>query len=387
MITSSSRFYSLNLRTGALTYFEKEAHKKNPGKALGVIMCYDIASCVVTGSNKDQFVLTMKASTSKKYEQSAAPPLVELWKKHILKCMEIPPPTPSPTAGAPTSCELALKDTKVLERVFSFLYDSETFRIPCKAVCKNWNTMGKALDAFYAANGTSSSIEDVEDEVGEESSVSPVFVLDYGHQFIKCGLTIENGTALYAPSLVQEVLGEQLKNVDFSLPRDSNPDDWEKVYQIWLSLYQELKLDPTAQPLIVTIDPSAPATTRNQMLKIAFERLNVPSCLVENSASASAYSYGAPSGLMVDMGFTSLRLVPIYCGSVLQPQVQEIGYLGARNMHFELTKLLRQDHKRVFDKVSLEATEACVNDILLKRGPMSVTLASGAVSITDCMLK
>jgi len=238
--------------------------------------------------------------------------------------------------------------------------------------------MGKALDAFYAANGTSSSTEDVEDEVGEESSVSPVFVLDYGHQFIKCGLTIKNGTALYAPSLVQEVLGEQLKNVDFSLPRDSNPDDWEKVYQIWLSLYQELKLDPTAQPLIVTIDPSAPATTRNQMLKIAFERLNVPSCLVENSASASAYSYGAPSGLMVDMGFTSLRLVPIYCGSVLQPQVQEIGYLGARNMHFELTKLLRQDHKRVFDKVSLEATEACVNDILLKRGPMSVTLASGA---------
>jgi hypothetical protein len=224
------------------------------------------------------------------------------------------------------------------------------------------------------SSSDSSSEEEEDDEEEEEMEPSPVcFVLDYGAGIIKLGLTQdENGKSIFSPSGCFPSLTNE------SLPRAEDDACWAHTIESWKFLFAEEKIDPSQYGAIVAVDPLATEYTKKKIQEIMFDTFNVQTCHVESTGVLVAYSYGALSGLVVDLGDYAARIIPIYCGSVLTAAVLEIGSLGTHTMVEALAKLLTEEHKDVFGRSTADEVHAMARGLLMGSQEQILIRPSGA---------
>ena len=165
----------------------------------------------------------------------------------------------------------------------------------------------------------------------------PTVVIDNGSFQVKGGFAGEDQPRAAISSIVghsrdtstyaQEIVRQQpliftgdlsescIKRARLNLTRpikDGVIDNMEDTCKLWkLMVTQELRTEFEAQPLLLADSHSTPPATREAAAEVLFEELKVPSVYFQCSPPLALAAVGETSGVGIDIGFNSSRVVPV----------------------------------------------------------------------------
>lgn len=156
-------------------------------------------------------------------------------------------------------------------------------------------------------------------------------VIDNGSKFIKAGFSGEESPRSIFPTVVgrpkdnskkDSYVGDEAKirrgiledkNIGYPVQRGiiSNFDEMEKIWHH--TFYNELRVAPEDQPVLLAESPLNPKANREKIAQIMFEVFNAPALYLANQAALSLCAAGLRStGVVLESGDGVTHAVPVY---------------------------------------------------------------------------
>ena len=118
--------------------------------------------------------------------------------------------------------------------------------------------------------------------------------------------------------------------------------DWDAMERIWhYSFYNDLRVNPTDHPVLLTEPPLNKNTNKEKMAELMFDTFNVPAMYISMQAILSLYASGRTTGIVVDAGDGVTHIVPVYEGFAISHAIHRAD-IGGRDLTDYLRRLLRQ---------------------------------------------
>lgn len=112
--------------------------------------------------------------------------------------------------------------------------------------------------------------------------------------------------------------------------REGIVHDWDAMEQIWdHALNKTLGIDMSEHPYLITEQPWNTRENRRIAMELAFEKFKVPAFYIVKSPVASIFASGKGSGLVVDIGHTTVSVTPIIDGLPLYKPSRRSLYAGS----------------------------------------------------------
>ena len=130
-------------------------------------------------------------------------------------------------------------------------------------------------------------------------------------------------------------------NIEYPIERGivTNWDDMEKIWH--QSFYKELRVAPEESPVLMAEAPLAPKATRERMVKTMFESIGIPSLYLCSETLMALYAAGRYSGIVVDSGYGTTLVTPIYQGFALPHAIRKLDLAGIDLTNY-LNKILTE---------------------------------------------
>jgi actin, other eukaryote len=186
---------------------------------------------------------------------------------------------------------------------------------------------------------------------------NPVVVIDSGSGFIKAGFAGDDEPVVF-PSIVgkpinsgsagqKTYVGDEANSMrnrlTLSRPMENgivkNWDDMEKVWSH--TFHDKLRVDPAAQPVMLTDSSLNVKANREKMVKIMFEKFKVPALYVATAPALSLYASGRRTGIVLECGYGFGQIVPIDNGRVISNAISRLDVAGSDLTNY-LLKLLTE---------------------------------------------
>ncbi|EAN84193.1 putative actin 2 [Trypanosoma cruzi] len=194
----------------------------------------------------------------------------------------------------------------------------------------------------------------------------PAVVLDNGSGNIKCGFAGEEIPRCVFPSVTgvsmntrssgssssQRVyVGDealQEKGLRYFYPMEHGiVSDWDQMERVWRHAYEQLRVPPERQAVLLTEAPLNPISNREKMAETLFESFGVPALHVQIQAVLTLYSSGRTDGLVLDSGDGVTHLVPVFEGQTMPQSVRRLELAG-RDLTEWMMELLSDELDRPF---------------------------------------
>ncbi len=128
----------------------------------------------------------------------------------------------------------------------------------------------------------------------------------------------------------------------YPINRSGVVSDWNAMEKIWhYTFHDELKVNPSEHPVLLTEAVLNPDENRGKMAEILFETFNCPSIQVSMQAVLSLHASGRTTGTVIEFSDGIIQIVPIYKGFAIFHAISYINITN-RDMNDYLRKLLQQ---------------------------------------------
>eukprot|EP00927_Polykrikos_kofoidii_P077820 TRINITY_DN74727_c0_g1_i1.p1 TRINITY_DN74727_c0_g1~~TRINITY_DN74727_c0_g1_i1.p1 ORF type:complete len:463 (+),score=98.81 TRINITY_DN74727_c0_g1_i1:59-1447(+) len=105
--------------------------------------------------------------------------------------------------------------------------------------------------------------------------------------------------------------------------------NWEDMERIWHhAFYNVLRVDPEEHPVLLTEAPLTPKADREKTVQIMFETFNVPALFIAQQAALSMFACRRSSGVLVDVGAGSGRIVSVIEGYIMPHAIRRTEVAG-----------------------------------------------------------
>eukprot|EP01127_Copromyxa_protea_P014486 TRINITY_DN4044_c0_g1_i2.p1 TRINITY_DN4044_c0_g1~~TRINITY_DN4044_c0_g1_i2.p1 ORF type:complete len:304 (-),score=21.95 TRINITY_DN4044_c0_g1_i2:23-934(-) len=121
--------------------------------------------------------------------------------------------------------------------------------------------------------------------------------------------------------------------------------DLEAMERVWYhTFYNELQIDPSAHPILLTESFMNPSKNRERMMESLFETFGFSAIGIDTQAVLSMYASGRTTGIVAEMGDSQVNAIPIYEGYAILPAANRMD-LGGRDLtHYLADQLNRTGH-------------------------------------------
>ncbi|KAI5956406.1 ARP1 [Candida jiufengensis] len=119
--------------------------------------------------------------------------------------------------------------------------------------------------------------------------------------------------------------------------------NWSDMEKLWYHMFeQDLKIQPSEHPLLITEAPLNPKSNRDKMCQIMFEQFNIPCLYLSIQAVLALYASGRTTGVVIDSGDGVSHVVPVYEGFSLPSSIKRIDIAGrdvTSNLSFNIRRV------------------------------------------------
>lgn len=124
--------------------------------------------------------------------------------------------------------------------------------------------------------------------------------------------------------------------------KDGMVEDWDSAMEQWQYMFEQLYVDYSEQPLLLTEPVWNTVDNRKKSLEVALETFQFPGFYLAAQPACSAFALGRPSALVVDIGHDIASVTPVVDGMVLAKSTLKTHYAGRYLSKQVLNKVLEK---------------------------------------------